>query len=345
LAFFVAWPLLAVMLTSQLAVITTLGWGRSAALVFPASALLVVLCHSCWYVAKSTPLRGTAITRLILTHWSSAVVVAAIWSVAVAGLAGLLERGIGWSGLAAVIEPQQALIVSVGLLFYFFSAAYHYLVLALASARDAERRASEARLLAQGSELKALKAQINPHFLFNSLHSISALTGSDPKRARDMCILLSDFLRSTLGLGERPGIPLRDELDQIRKYLTIEKVRFGDRLRFEEEVEEAALDCEVPPLILQPLVENAIKHGVASMIDETLITLRAAPNGASLLLELENQFDPDASARSSTGVGLRNVYERLHAGYGKEAAMRARSDGHRYRVRLTIPCKRVAHHE
>ena len=339
-AYFVTWPLLTATLTALVSMATELTWQQTLGLVAPTSAVLVFLCHSCWYLARSTPLRKASVSRLILSHWAASVVVVLLWSLSFEFVAALLERAFDWRDLGAMIAPQLPLLSAVGVLFYLLTAAYHYLLISMESARLSERRANEARLLAQGSELKALKAQINPHFLFNSLHSISALTGSDPGRAREMCILLSDFLRSTLGLGDRASVPLRDELGQVRRYLTIEKVRFGDRLRFEEEVEDGALDCQVPPLILQPLVENAVKHGVATMLDETRVTLRASPGEHSLHLELENQYDPDAELRASNGVGLRNVHERLQAAYGKETSMTAAGRGEVYRVELDIPCRR-----
>ncbi len=339
-AYFVTWPLITAVLSAELLTATDLSWQQTLALVAPTSAVLVLLCHSCWYLTRATPLRGASVTRLILSHWAAATVVILLWTLSFQAVIPLLERAFGWHGIGGLIASQMPLLSAVGLLYYLFTSAYHYLLIALVSAREAERRAAEARLLAQGSELKALKAQINPHFLFNSLHSISALTGSDPARAREMCILLSEFLRSTLGLGDQASVPLRDELRQVRRYLTIEKVRFGDRLRFEEDVEEEALDCEVPPLILQPLAENAVKHGVATMIDETRITLRASPGVSSLHLTLENQYDPDARADAANGVGLRNVQQRLQAAYGKETSIRASGKGGVYVVELDIPCRR-----
>jgi sensor histidine kinase YesM len=339
-ACFVTWPLLTAVLSAEFLAATELNWQQTTAILAPTSAVLVILCHSCWYLARATPIRGASVTRLILSHGAAAVVVILLWTLSFQAVIAVLERVFGWRGIGEPMASQMQLLSAVGLLYYLLTAAYHYLLIALVSVREAERRAAEARLLAQGSELKALKAQINPHFLFNSLHSISALTGSDPARAREMCILLSEFLRSTLGLGDRASVPLRDELGQVRRYLTIEKVRFGDRLRFEEELDEAALDCEVPPLILQPLVENAVKHGVATMLDETRITLRASAGVSSLQLTLENQYDPEAEARATNGVGLRNVHQRLLAAYGKETRIRAGRKGEVYVVELDIPCRK-----
>ena len=149
--------------------------------------------------------------------------------------------------------------------------------------------------LARESELKALKAQVNPHFLFNSLNSISALTTQDPARARQMCVWLAEFLHSTLGLGE--SITLAEELAFLRGYLEVEQVRFGDLLRLEEHVEEAAKFCLVPPLVLQPLVENAIKHGIAGLLEGGLLRWGARLAGLGLLFVMENDVDPEALPR------------------------------------------------
>jgi len=141
--------------------------------------------------------------------------------------------------------------------------------------REALNREMQALVIARDAELKALKAQINPHFLFNSLNSISALAGIDAVRAREMCVGLSDFLRNSLRMGEREVVPLSEELALADSYLGVEQVRFGARLRVEQAMEPGCETCLVPPLLLQPLVENAVKHGIASMVDGGTVRLEA----------------------------------------------------------------------
>jgi two-component system, LytTR family, sensor histidine kinase AlgZ len=131
----------------------------------------------------------------------------------------------------------------------------------------------QVRMLTRDAELRALKAQVNPHFLFNSLNSISALTSSDAAKAREMCILLGEFLRRTLGLGEKSAIPLEEEMSLIRAFLSVEKIRFGERLRMEMTVPKECLDFSVPPLLLQPLVENGVGHGIANLVEGGSIRL------------------------------------------------------------------------
>jgi two-component system sensor histidine kinase AlgZ len=199
----------------------------------------------------------------------------------------------------------------------------------------------EAEVQARDAELRALKAQINPHFLFNSLNSITALTATDPVRAREMCIRLSDFLRSTLGLGERASIPWREELQLARTYLEVEQVRFGARLQVEMDVDDACSECLVPPLVLQPLIENAVKHGIATLVDGGTITVEGRVNDGLLEVSVENGFDPDSPVPRRSGLGLRNVRNRLATRFGDVAHLSAQATENRFRAELVVPCRKA----
>jgi LytS/YehU family sensor histidine kinase len=197
----------------------------------------------------------------------------------------------------------------------------------------------ETSIQAREAELRALKAQINPHFLFNSLNSISALTSIDPSRARDMCVLLGDFLRLTLGLGEKTSVRFSEELDLLQKYMAIEKVRFGERLKMHEEIQEESKVCLLPPLLLQPLVENAVKHGIASLPEGGEIRLAVQRQNGRLAILVENSWDPEAPPRRSGGLGLKNVQRRLEARYGKDASLRISTEGELFQVSLSLPAE------
>jgi LytS/YehU family sensor histidine kinase len=192
---------------------------------------------------------------------------------------------------------------------------------------------------AREAELTALKAQINPHFLYNSLNSISALTSIDPARAREMCVLLADFLRMTLGMGEKALIPLREELALLEKYCAIEKVRFGDRLTVQEEIQEETKECAVPPLLLQPLVENAVVHGIAQLPEGGWIRLKTTRDAGRIGVTVENSWDPEAGPSRKNGVGLKNVQRRLEARYGQEARLEAKAEEEVFRVSLSFPAE------
>jgi len=192
---------------------------------------------------------------------------------------------------------------------------------------------------AREAELSALKAQINPHFLYNSLNSISALTSIDPARAREMCVSLADFLRLTLGMGDKAAIPLREEVSLLEKYCAIEKVRFGERLSVKAEIQEQAEDCLLPPLLLQPLFENAVVHGIAQMAEGGWIRLRAERNADRISVTVENSWDPEAGSSRKNGVGLKNVQRRLEALYGNEAQLQAKAEEEVFRVSLSFPAE------
>jgi LytS/YehU family sensor histidine kinase len=209
--------------------------------------------------------------------------------------------------------------------------------LAVEATRRAEQQSLELTVLAREAELRALKAQVHPHFLFNSLNSISSLTTGDPARAREMCILLAEFFRKSLALGDKPTVSLEEELAVARTYLAIEGLRFGPRLRVEEAVDEAALPCGLPPLLLQPLVENAIRHGIATCAEGGVVRLQARTDGRSLRLLVENPLDPDSPARPGVGLGLANVRGRLLARYGERAWLDAERTHDGFRVTLLLP--------
>jgi signal transduction histidine kinase len=202
--------------------------------------------------------------------------------------------------------------------------------------------ASEERLKAQLAEarLRVLKMQLHPHFLFNTLHSINSLVTEDPAGASQMITRLGDFLRLTLEHSERQFVTLAEEVEFLRSYLDIEQVRFQDRLTVEFDVEHAALSAEVPHLILQPLVENAIRHAVASRAGPARIRVAARRADGSLRLEVSDSGPgiTAAASRPGAGVGLRNVRARLEQLYGGRHRFElANGDGGGLTVTLELP--------
>jgi LytS/YehU family sensor histidine kinase len=230
------------------------------------------------------------------------------------------------------------MLFAVGVLLYLLAGAVHYALLAMDASRRAEHRALELQVHAREAELKALRAQIDPHFLFNSLHSISALTGSDPAAARRMALLLGDFLRDSLRVGRHQRIPLAEELRLLEQFLEIERVRFGDRLRAAWDIQDDSRSCQVPPLLLQPLVENAVTHGIAHLIEGGTVAVRAQRKGGRLYVTIENPCDPDRPKRRGAGVGLENVRRRLDTAFGSDAAAHSAERDGAFKVDLVMPC-------
>jgi signal transduction histidine kinase len=270
---------------------------------------------------------------------SSLAIVALVFGAAWAGamfLAIHLLNAIGQWGFNFKLSSFVALALN-GWIFCILVEAAYYIYIAYARAREAERLEQEQRVMAREAELRALRAQLNPHFLFNSLNSISALTTADPKRAREMCVLLSDFLRKGLRLGERHSVPLSEELDLIKNYFAIEKIRFGSRLNVDWKVDDAVLVAEVPTLLLQPLVENAVKHGIAQLIEGGTVQIKARAQDGNVLIRLENPVDQDAKTPKGLGLGMRQVHQRLVARFGVDGRMEVESKDGIHSVRLIFP--------
>jgi LytS/YehU family sensor histidine kinase len=236
----------------------------------------------------------------------------------------------------------DSLIFGLGVLLYLLSLAVSYLLVAFEATRDAERRALRVQVLSRDAQLRSLRAQIDPHFLFNSLHSISALTGSDPAAARRMCLLLAQFLRESLALGGQDRIPLARELKMVEYFLDVERVRFGDRLQVQISDGEAGA-CLVAPLLLQPIVENAVTHGVAHVLEGGAVTVSASRSGAMLTIVVENPCDPDRPRRTGAGVGITNVRARLAALHGADAGLRTSEGGGVWRVEVVLPALMDTH--
>jgi sensor histidine kinase YesM len=200
-----------------------------------------------------------------------------------------------------------------------------------------ERKAAIEKI-ARDTELNKLRQQLQPHFLFNSLNSISALTGQQPEKARHMIQQLSDFLRGTLRNETQQWILLKDELAYLQLYLDIEKVRFGYRLQTTVTCDEATLTIQLPSMLLQPLVENAIKFGLYDTIGEVAISISAIINNNMLELRIQNPFDESTAMQiKGTGFGLASVKRRLFLLYGRHDLLQVIKEDKQFIALLSIP--------
>ena len=227
--------------------------------------------------------------------------------------------------------------IGTGVFIFGLIVLSYYLFISLTNL--AEKNAKEARLesLVKETELKMLRSQINPHFLFNSLNSVSSLTITDPEKARDMVIKLSEFMRYALSKKDEQPVSLRSELENLRLYLDIEKVRFGDRLSIEENIDENCLEIKMPVMLLQPLYENAVKHGVYESTESVRITTQARIIDNHINITIINNYDDAPSTKKGTGTGLLNVARRLELFYGNKASIKALKNNGIYTVNLYMP--------
>ena len=226
------------------------------------------------------------------------------------------------------IETRYGWIIASNGTVYAIQFAIYHLVRSTHRLRIKEQQAAELQTKAREQELAALKAQVNPHFLFNTLNSISAAVTMAPEHTRDMIARLSELLRYALAGTQRNTVSLRDEVQFAEAYLELEAHRFSDRLQVtvDVRVNDAALDAPVPPMVLQPLVENAVKHGIAPSETGGTVTVRIAPDGERIQVTVIDTGvgpDTDEPLAASTGLGLTNTDQRLRRTFGPEAALHA----------------------
>jgi sensor histidine kinase YesM len=243
----------------------------------------------------------------------------------------------------SIMENSIWISISIGFGVFLIFRSLRYAIQFYRDLKTKELVEEQLKTLATQAELKALKTQINPHFLFNTLNTIAALTHSDPQKAEETIEKLADLFRYVLISGERGQVPLGEELSFTNRYLEIEKTRFGDSLHITQDLEESILDVLVPSLILQPLVENAIRHGRSSdgSID---LALRVAAQGGDLVISIADRgpgMPADFNMLKSKGVGLRNVDERLRKNYGEKFGLQIEpNDPQGTLVSLRVPLQR-----
>jgi len=321
-----AWPMAA----GGNGFVPSLVYGGFAA--FFGSTIFMPVYYPCLALAK---LRKANAAALLPSLAALAAIFGSLW----AGAMLLSEYLLAIFGFESFPSSKFIDLAVRGFVACALTEAAYYIYLAHARSREAERMGQELRVMAREAELRALRAQLNPHFLFNSLNSISALTTANPGKAREMCVLLADFLRKGLRLGEKQSVALSEELDLLKNYFAIEQIRFAPRLAVEWDIADSCLCAEIPTLLLQPLAENAIKHGIAQTIEGGAVRLRAEAKGESVTVELENPADDLATpaATKGLGLGLRQVQQRLSIFFGDEALLQATRANGAFRVRLNFP--------
>jgi two-component system, LytTR family, sensor kinase len=236
------------------------------------------------------------------------------------------------------LEKSMPVRFIVSLLVLTFLTITNWLLYNLQEQKDSEQRQNAAEQLVKEAELARLRQQLQPHFLFNSLNSISALAGSKPNEARKMIQQLSDFLRGTLKKDDQQTVSLNEEIEHLKLYLEIEKVRFGHRLQVDVNMACDNKDVSLPPLLLQPIVENAIKFGLYDTIEDITISISCHFENNYLHIQIKNPFDSDTQqANEGTGFGLSSVQRRLFLLYARNDLMTTEKTNNMFITSLKIP--------
>jgi len=288
-----------------------------------------------WYPTRYIPFQRRTPLSSIITHIAVGVLVILVWLVlSISVLGAVFSEDIEYNSFLQSSIFWRAIL---GVLIYLVLILVYYLVINARSLSEKVKAEERLRTLVKESELNMLKAQINPHFLFNSLNSVSSLIMSNPEEAQEMIHKLSDFIRYSLKHRENEYVTLKEEIRRMQDYLAIEKVRFGDKLIYKVETDKGCSDVEVPTMILQPLIENAIKHGVYESLEPVKVDFNCSVKNGYLVLQLINDFDPQQPSRKGTGVGLQNVSERIRLVYETEGSIHWRIDGNKFIVTMSIP--------
>jgi two-component system, LytTR family, sensor kinase len=255
----------------------------------------------------------------------------------------LLKALLSDADYALLVKPALFIRFSIGFLITGNLVLVSVLWYHWQDQKAAEQRKVEADQLSKAAELFKLRQQLQPHFLFNSLNSINALIGAQPALARTMVLQLSDFLRGTLKKEEQQLVSLQEELDYLQLYLDIEKVRFGHRLSTALNTTPEACALQLPALLLQPVVENAIKFGLYDTLDNITIGINAAAKEGILTVWVQNPFDPQTSQLAGTGFGLSSIRRRLYLLYGRNDLLTTTADDHLFTTTLLIPQTAIHH--
>lgn len=311
----------------------SLGIALADGLIF--NVLLAGFGLSFWYSASYISFESSSVPKILISHTIGGVVSVSIW------------LAIGFfitNFLASSSEEYSTFFLNnvgwrflVGILFYFLIIAFYYLIIFYNNFHEKTLRENELKNLVTQAELKSLKFQINPHFIFNSLNSMSALTTIDPVKARNMILKLAEFLRYTLVNNDQQKNKLSEELNNIKLYLEIEKVRFEDKFDFVDETSPGCKDALVPNMILQPLFENAIKHAVYESLEKVILKFKCSAKDDFLHISLENNFDSLNANTKGSGIGLKNITERLKLIYGLNNLMNVEKSDGIFKVNLYIP--------
>jgi two-component system, LytTR family, sensor kinase len=293
---------------------------------------------SSWFMVRFMQAGTRRLLYLFLNYLVVAFLVSVFW---VSICSYILSRIFpGQPDYQLILETGMYARLIAGFFFYLVIIMFYYLVIYYQNIQ--EKLVSEIKLnsMIQEAKLDVLKSQMNPHFIFNSLNSVSSLILTSPEKARDMVIKLASFLRYSLEQDSRATSTLGEELSNIDNYLAIEKIRFGDRLEYYYNVEKECITCSLPALILQPLFENAIKHGVYKSAGPITINLSAQKENGMLVLVLMNNFDQETQTRADPGgIGLANIKNRLELLYHRKDLFSLRKSINTFEISLCIPQK------
>jgi sensor histidine kinase YesM len=315
------------------------GYGLQAIVAFFDSLifnlLFALIGSGLWFMVRYSNLQTKTFSELAFYHLTGAAVTIFAWIITSTFiLKGIFSDNQNYRDF---LNGALSFRIITGTMFYALLVTGYYLLINFRELKEKNQREAQLTNLLKEAELNMLRSQIRPHFLFNSLNSISSLTMTNPEKAQEMVIKLSEFMRYSLNLPDTMISTLEKEMHHAELYLDIEKVRFGERLCFEKTIQSGSLEWSVPVMILQPLLENAVKYGVYESSETTKINLISGPDDGVLIITISNTYDPEAMIKKGTGTGLKNIRARLLNLYGTSSLLKINQADCRFEVILRIP--------
>ena len=299
---------------------------------------LLIIAPSIWFIVKYIDIDKNGPLSVVLHHLAAAIITVAIWISLTYFIHSSLSGEYANNNHPQIIMPYYWLVF-MAFAIYDYMVMVYYVFIYYGNFKLKIKNEADLKDLIKEAEINALKSQINPHFLFNSLNSVSSLTLVRPEQSREMLVKLSTFLRYSLDQDLKELNTLSNEMKNAQLYLEIEKVRFGDRLLLDFNIDVPCQDMKIPNMILQPIYENAIKHGVHESLEPVIIKTKAEFKNNNLCIQISNNFDKDAITPKGHGIGLKNITERLNLIYDRTdllAITKTKSD---FNVELNFPQK------
>ncbi|MBN1652122.1 MAG: histidine kinase [Bacteroidales bacterium] len=288
-----------------------------------------------WYFIRITQPDKNNLLPFALDHLASAIIIVSLWVYGGTYLLSLIFSNS--TEYVDLIWSSIAWRYGNGFMFYIILIVVYYLYENNKEEQERKEMEAELRSTLQITEIDLLRSKLNPHFLFNSLNSLNALIQTDTESASRMLIQLADFLRFSIEKDKQEEIAFKEELENLERYMAIEQVRFGDRLKFVHAFQDNALDLKIPAMLMQPLIENTIKYGLGSKLGAIEVYISGKKQAGELVIEIENSYDKSANVKKGSGHGIENVRKRLEMIYKNAAEFSIEKTQDVFKVRILIP--------
>ncbi|BFM12556.1 hypothetical protein R50072_27090 [Simiduia litorea] len=302
----------------------------------PLYGLLLFFGASNYYLCLRLPLANTPMPVLLVAQTLAAAITIGLWLVVALGWNWLLDQ-MSFQHAEAMYFDLLIANVLIALVLYVVWILVHYAYLGAKSEEHTSARSLEHQLLIKSIELEAIKLTVHPHFMYNSLTMVANLSLAAPEKIHDICVKMSDFLRYSVTYGKQDKVTFGDEITHIENYLSIEKERFGERLRVNMAIAPETLDKPTIALVLFPLIENCIKHGIGSQFEPGFISIAIEQRETLTHISISNSFDPSGIKPRSTKLGLSSLEKRIAYSFGPGAQMKVTKQPGQFMVELYLP--------